>query len=90
MAEQNVGKVTQIISAVLDIKFSQGKLPKINEAIRIKTQDGTTLTAEVAQHLGDDTVRCIAMGSTDGLVRGISNWRADQRSGWRKDPGTYF
>ena len=60
MAEQNVGKVTQIISAVLDIKFSQGKLPKINEAIRIKTQDGTTLTAEVAQHLGDDTVRCIA------------------------------
>ena len=49
MAEQNVGKVTQIISAVLDIKFSQGKLPKINEAIRIKTQDGTTLTAEVAQ-----------------------------------------
>lgn len=50
MAEQNVGKVTQIISAVLDIKFSQGKLPKINEAIRIKTQDGTTLTAEVAQH----------------------------------------
>ena len=83
MAEQNVGKVTQIISAVLDIKFSQGKLPKINEAIRIKTQDGTTLTAEVAQHLGDDTVRCIAMGSS-------SNWRADQRSGWRKDPGTYF
>ena len=71
MAEQNVGKVTQIISAVLDIKFSQGKLPKINEAIRIKTQDGTTLTAEVAQHLGDDTVRCIAMGSTDGLVRGM-------------------
>lgn len=70
MAEQNVGKVTQIISAVLDIKFSQGKLPKINEAIRIKTQV-TTLTAEVAQHLGDDTVRCIAMGSTDGLVRGM-------------------
>ena len=71
MAEQNTGKITQIIGAVLDIKFSQGKLPKINEAIRIKTQDGTTLTAEVAQHLGDDTVRCIAMGSTDGLVRGM-------------------
>ena len=71
MAEQNVGKLTPIISAVLDIKFCEGKLPMINEAIRIKTQDGTTLTAEVAQHLGDDTVRCIAMGSTDGLVRGM-------------------
>ena len=71
MAEQNVGKITQIISAVLDIKFSQGKLPEINEAIRIATGDGGTLTAEVSQHLGDDTVRCIAMGSTDGLVRGM-------------------
>ena len=71
MAEQNVGKITQIISAVLDIKFSQGKLPEINEAIRIATSDGGTLTAEVSQHLGDDTVRCIAMGSTDGLVRGM-------------------
>ena len=71
MAEQNVGKITQIISAVLDIKFSQGKLPEINEAIRIDRQEGGTLVAEVSQHLGDDTVRCIAMGSTDGLVRGM-------------------
>ena len=71
MAEQNVGKITQIISAVLDIKFSQGKLPEINEAIKIAMNDGVTLTAEVSQHLGDDTVRCIAMGSTDGLVRGM-------------------
>ncbi len=69
MAEQNIGKITQIIGAVLDIKFSEGKLPEINDAIRIKTQDGN-LTVEVAQHLGDDTVRCIAMGPTDGLVRG--------------------
>ena len=71
MAEQNVGKITQIISAVLDIKFSQGKLPEINEAIRINRQEGGTLVAEVSQHLGDDTVRCIAMGPTDGLVRGM-------------------
>ena len=71
MAEQNVGKITQIISAVLDIKFSQGKLPEINEAIRIERQEGGSLVAEVSQHLGDDTVRCIAMGSTDGLVRGM-------------------
>ncbi len=71
MAEQNVGKITQVISAVLDIKFGQGDLPEINEAIKIPTKDGGVLTAEVAQHLGDDTVRCVAMGSTDGLVRGM-------------------
>ncbi|MDO4941950.1 MAG: F0F1 ATP synthase subunit beta [Lachnospiraceae bacterium] len=70
MAEQNIGKITQIIGAVLDIKFSEGKLPEINDAIRIPKKDGSSLTVEVAQHLGDDTVRCIAMGPTDGLVRG--------------------
>ena len=69
MAEQNIGKITQIIGAVLDIKFSQGKIPEINEAIKVPTDDGTTLVVEVAQDLGDDTVRCIAMGSTDGLRR---------------------
>ena len=67
----NIGKITQIIGAVLDIKFSKGGLPQINEAIRIKKNDGGELTVEVAQHLGDDTVRCIAMGPTDGLVRGM-------------------
>ncbi len=65
------GKITQIISAVLDIKFTDGRLPEINEAIKIPLKDGSQLTVEVAQHLGDDTVRCIAMGSTDGLVRGM-------------------
>ena len=69
MAE-NKGKITQIIGAVLDIKFTDG-LPEINEAIKIKTSDGGVLVVEVAQHLGDDTVRCIAMGPTDGLVRGM-------------------
>ena len=70
MAEPNIGKITQIIGAVLDIKFSRGHLPLINEAIKIDTADGV-LTVEVAQHLGDDIVRTIAMGSTDGLVRGM-------------------
>ena len=70
MAEQIQGKITQIIGAVLDIKFPEGKLPKIYDAIHIAAPDGRVLTAEVAQHLGDDTVRCIAMGPTDGLVRG--------------------
>ena len=71
MAEVATGKVTQIISAVLDIKFPAGHLPEINDAIHITRQDGSVLTVEVAQHLGDDTVRCIAMGPTDGLVRGM-------------------
>ena len=64
MAERNVGKITQIIGAVLDIKFPEGTLPEINSAIDIQTKDGGRLVVEVAQHLGDDTVRCIAMGPT--------------------------
>ena len=71
MAEQNIGKITQVIGAVLDIKFTSGRLPAIYEAIYIRQKDGERLVVEVAQHLGDDTVRCIAMGSTDGLVRGM-------------------
>ena len=71
MAEQNVGKITQIIGAVLDIKFAAGNLPEINDAIKITNKDGSKLVVEVAQHLGDDIVRCIAMGPTDGLVRGM-------------------
>ena len=70
----NIGKITQIIGADLDIKFTEGNLPEINDAIRIPLrgdQAGKELTVEVSQHLGDDTVRCIAMGSTDGLVRGM-------------------
>ena len=72
MAEQNIGKITQIIGAVLDIKFAAGNLPEINDAIKITNKDGSKLVVEVAQHLGDDIVRCIAMGPTDGLVRGMS------------------
>ncbi len=71
MAEKNIGKITQVISAVLDIKFTSGSLPEINEAIEVPKEDGKKLVVEVAQHLGDDIVRCIAMGPTDGLVRGM-------------------
>ncbi|MBS7305041.1 MAG: F0F1 ATP synthase subunit beta [Lachnospiraceae bacterium] len=71
MADKNIGKITQIIGAVIDVKFTEGSLPEINEAVTIATKDGGSLTVEVAQHLGDDTVRCIAMGPTDGLVRGM-------------------
>ena len=71
MAERNIGKITQIIGAVLDVKYAEGQLPEINEAIEITRSNGEKLVVEVAQHLGDDTVRCIAMGPTDGLVRGM-------------------
>ena len=71
MAEQNTGKITQVIGAVLDIRFDQGVLPEINDAVEIRRKDGSTLVAETAQHLGDDIIRCIAMGPTDGLVRGM-------------------
>ena len=65
------GKITQIIGAVLDIKFPEGALPEINDAIRVPLKNGGELVVEASQHLGDDTVRCIAMGPTDGLVCGM-------------------
>ena len=71
MAAKNTGKITQVIGAVLDIRFDQGVLPEINDAVEIRRKDGSRLVAETAQHLGDDIIRCIAMGPTDGLVRGM-------------------
>lgn len=68
MAAENKGRITQVIGAVLDIQFPAGTLPEINEAIRIEREEGGVLIVEVSQHLGDDTVRCIAMGSTDGCA----------------------
>lgn len=66
----NIGHIVQIIGPVLDIKFSSEQLPALYNAIEIHREDEETLTVEVAQHLGDDIVRCIAMSATDGLVRG--------------------
>lgn len=71
METRNIGKIIQIIGAVLDIRFETGHMPELNEAIRIKRKDGQTLVVEVSGHIGDDIVRCIAMGPTDGLVRGM-------------------
>ncbi|MGL4798017.1 MAG: F0F1 ATP synthase subunit beta [Cellulosilyticaceae bacterium] len=68
---QNIGRIVQIIGPVLDIKFTPDNLPKLYNAINVKKQDGEILVVEVAQHLGDDVVRCIAMSATDGLVRGM-------------------
>ncbi len=69
MNQQNVGTVVQIIGPVLDIKFADGHLPNLLNAIEVEN-NGKKMTAEVAQHIGDNVVRCIAMSSTDGLVRG--------------------
>ena len=67
----NLGKIVQVIGPVVDIRFQDDKLPALNNAIHIKLNDKEYITVEVAQHIGDDCVRCIAMASTDGLVRGM-------------------
>ena len=67
--DKNVGKVVQIVGAVVDIRFDKDHLPDLLNAVEIML-NGNKLTVEVAQHIGDDVVRCIAMSSTDGLVRG--------------------
>ena len=69
MEGKNIGTVVQIVGAVVDIRFEKDCLPNLLNAIEIDN-GGTKLTVEVAQHIGDDVVRCIAMSSTDGLVRG--------------------
>ena len=68
----NKGKILQITGAVVDVKFEEGHLPRILNALSIKRKDGTDLVLETAQHLGQGVVRTIAMDSTDGLVRGES------------------
>ncbi len=65
----NTGKIVQVIGPVVDIKFEEGELPKLNDAIEIDNH-GARLVVEVAQHMGDNVVKCIAMDSTDGLKRG--------------------
>ena len=74
---QIVGHISQIIGPVVDVYF-EGKdidaellLPSIHDALTIKREDGRTLIVEVSQHIGEDTVRTIAMDSTDGLYRGM-------------------
>src|ERR1700733_10132979 len=66
----NAGKIKQIIGAVVDVQFD-GKLPEIYNALEVTRQNGETLVLEAQQHLGEDSVRCIAMDGTEGLVRGM-------------------
>ena len=69
MSEKHTGKIIQVTGPVLDIRFREGELPELLNAIEINVND-RKLIAEVAQQIGDDVVRCVAMSSTDGLVRG--------------------
>ena len=66
------GYITQVIGPVVDVRFDNGELPNLKNALKVAYADGKSLTLEVAQHIGDDAVRCIAMGSTDGLVRNMT------------------
>ena len=75
MSEQKIGKITQVIGPVVDVEFEPGKLPSIMNACFVTNpginDDEDNLVIEVAQHLGDNACRCIAMDQTDGLVRGM-------------------
>ena len=72
--DSRVGKVKQVIGPVVDVEFSTGELPEIYVALRLSnpaiSSESGNLVLEVAQHLGENTVRCVSMDSTDGLVRG--------------------
>lgn len=68
---KNIGKIVQVIGPVVDIVFENGELPDLLTAIEIPMKDKESLIVEVSQDIGDDRIRCIAMGSTDGLVRGM-------------------
>ena len=70
MSDKNMGKVVQVIGPVLDIRFEDGHLPELLNAIEIMNGD-KKITAEVAQHIGDNVARCISMNATDGMVRGL-------------------
>ncbi len=66
----NKGKIHQIIGPVIDIKFKEDEMPELMNAVEIML-DGRRIVTEVAQHMGDDVARCVALSSTDGLQRGM-------------------
>ncbi|MFA6861863.1 MAG: F0F1 ATP synthase subunit beta [Bacilli bacterium] len=71
MANENYGTLIQAVGPVIDVRFTETTIPPLLMALKVKKEDGTELTLEVLQHIGDDTVRCIAMGATDGIQRGL-------------------
>lgn len=92
MAKGSIGTVVQVIGPVLDIRFKDGELPQLLNAVEVESGE-KKLTVEVAQHIGDDVVRCIAMSSTDGLTRGakaVDTGRIHHGACRRKMSGTYL
>ena len=77
LEENRYGTIVQAIGPIVDVKFKKEHLPKLLTALKIKLNDGNTLTIEVLQHIGDDTVRCVSMGPTDGLVRDMQVYNTD-------------
>ena len=71
MSEKHIGKVVQVMGPVLDIRFPEGELPDLLNAVELKNHDQRVIV-EVAQHIRDNVARCIAMSATDGLVRGAA------------------
>lgn len=67
----NVGRIIQIVGPIIDVRFEENNLPDLLTALLIKKEDGSTLTIEVSQHIGDDMVRCVSMGPTEGLIRNM-------------------
>ena len=69
--KNNIGRIVQALGPVIDVSFEDGHLPEILTALKIELSEDKYLVVEVMQHIGDDIVRCVAMGPTDGLVRGM-------------------
>ena len=69
--QKNIGRVVQIQGPVIDVKFDDNHMPELLTAIKVALGNDKYLTIEVAQHIGDDIVRCISMGPTEGLIRGM-------------------
>ena len=71
MKKENIGKVVQAVGPIIDVRFNEDSLPELLTALKVKMPDKSTLTLEVEQHIGDDVVRCVAMGATEGITRGL-------------------
>ena len=71
MAKESIGKIIRVVGPVVDVQFKDQHLPELLTALDVTFPDGHVLVIEVAQHIGDDVVRCISMGATEGLVRGM-------------------
>jgi len=74
----NTGSIIQIVGPVVDVRFDEGKVPAILNALKVNSNDGRTVTLEVLQHIGDGRVRCVAMSATEGLARGLAALDTDR------------